>query len=172
MCLTFPLSSSSVSMTIVNVLCSQIIRQKSSIVSSRGPVEKRKKVMKRGFFFSFLHLHCFSTEPFKRILHQSRDHTKIFNLPCVAIYAFSLRYPCKTITGIQIWNVFHWRRTSKPLVLGSSMIQIVTTLLPIFEHFHDACDIKNILVSLFVCLFVVFRFNKHYRVRLGTESRG
>lgn len=51
MCLTFPLSSSSVSMTIVNVLCSQIIRQKSSIVSSRGPVEKRKKVMKRGFFF-------------------------------------------------------------------------------------------------------------------------
>ena len=106
MCLTFPLSSSSVSMTIVNVLCSQIIRQKSSIVSSRGPVEKRKKVMKRGFFFSFLHLHCFSTEPFKRILHQSRDHTKIFNLPCVAIYAFSLRYPCKTITGIQVWKGF------------------------------------------------------------------
>lgn len=53
MCLTFPLSSSSVSMTIVNVLCSQIIRQKSSIVSSRGPVEKRKKVMKRFFFFHF-----------------------------------------------------------------------------------------------------------------------
>ena len=133
---------------------------------------KTKKSNGEVFFFSFLHLHCFSTEPFKRILHQSRDHTKIFNLPCVAIYAFSLRYPCKTITGIQIWNVFHSRRTSKPLVLGSSMIQIVTTLLPIFEHFHDACDIKNILVCLFVCLFVVFRFNKHYRVRLSTESRG
>ena len=37
--LTLPRSSSCVSMTMVKVLCSQTIRQKSSIVSSSGPNE-------------------------------------------------------------------------------------------------------------------------------------
>ena len=41
--LTRPLSSSLVSITIVNVLCSQIIRQKSLTVSEVGPDKETNK---------------------------------------------------------------------------------------------------------------------------------